>query len=69
MLHGNASGDCKVKPFLVYQSENSRIFSKNNMIKINLHVMWRANKKAWVMKPIKNKWMNEVSGLSEKKHP
>lgn len=34
MLCGNASGDLKLKPLLVYHSENPRVFNKNNMIKI-----------------------------------
>lgn len=48
MLCGNASGDCKIKPLLIYNSENPRVFKKNNIIKSRLNVMWRSNRKAWV---------------------
>lgn len=30
---GNANGDCKIKPLLVYHSENPHVFEKNNIIK------------------------------------
>ena len=43
LLCGNASGDCKIKPLLVYHSENPRVFKTNNVIKSKLNVMWRAN--------------------------
>lgn len=48
LLRGNASGDFKIKPLLVYHSENLRVFKKNNVIKRKLPVMWRANSKVWV---------------------
>jgi hypothetical protein len=36
LLCGNASGNFKVKPLLVYHSENSRAFKKNNVQKTSL---------------------------------
>ena len=48
LLCGNASGDCKIKPLLVYHSENPRVFKVNNVIKSKLSVMWRSNTKAWL---------------------
>ena len=39
LLCGNASGDFKVKPFLIYHSENPRAFKANNVIKGRLPVM------------------------------
>ncbi|XP_060679989.1 tigger transposable element-derived protein 1-like [Hemiscyllium ocellatum] len=48
LLHCNASGDCKIKPLLVYHSESPRVFKKNNVMKSKLNVMWRANMKAWI---------------------
>ncbi|XP_048366890.1 tigger transposable element-derived protein 1-like isoform X1 [Sphaerodactylus townsendi] len=68
LLCGNASGDCKVKPLLVYHSETPRVFSRNNVIKSRLCVMWRANKTARVTGPIFIEWMNEVFGPSVKKY-
>ncbi|XP_064089091.1 tigger transposable element-derived protein 1-like [Macrobrachium nipponense] len=58
----NASGDYKVKPLLVYHSENPRAFKKNNVQKKLLHVMWRSNTKAWVTRILFVEWMNEVFG-------
>ncbi|XP_066444151.1 E3 ubiquitin-protein ligase ZFP91 isoform X1 [Eleutherodactylus coqui] len=68
LLCGNASGDCKVKPLLVYHSEAPRAFSRNKVITSKLCVMWRANRKAWVTRPIFIEWMNEVFGPSVKKY-
>ncbi|XP_068240000.1 uncharacterized protein [Palaemon carinicauda] len=45
----NASGDCKIKPLLVYHSENPRAFKTHKVIKKNLPKIWRANSKAWPM--------------------
>ncbi|XP_064090690.1 tigger transposable element-derived protein 1-like [Macrobrachium nipponense] len=63
----NASGDCKVKPLLVYHSENPRAFKKNNVQKKLLHVMWRSNTKAWVTRILFVEWMNEGFGPEVKK--
>ena len=43
LLCGNASEDFKVKPMLVYHSNNPRVFKKNNFIKSKLPVMWSGN--------------------------
>jgi hypothetical protein len=50
MSCGNASGDFKVKPLLVYHSENPRVFKKNNVIISKLPVTWRVNCKDCVSK-------------------
>ncbi|XP_035210630.1 tigger transposable element-derived protein 1-like [Stegodyphus dumicola] len=54
MFSSNASGDLKIKPLLVYHSENPRIFKKNNVIKSKLPVHWKSNQKALVTQVIFN---------------
>lgn len=46
LLGGNAEGDVKLKPMLVYTAENPRALK--NTHKSTLPVVWRANKSAWV---------------------
>ncbi|UYV71872.1 hypothetical protein LAZ67_9000820 [Cordylochernes scorpioides] len=48
LLCANASGDLKVKPLLVYHSENPRAFKKHKVQKSQLNVLWKSNTKAWV---------------------
>ncbi|XP_064111358.1 tigger transposable element-derived protein 1-like [Macrobrachium nipponense] len=67
-LCANASGDCKIKPLLVYHSENPRAFKAHKIIKEKLHVMWRANPKAWVTRQFFIDWVNLVFGPSVKKY-
>ncbi|GBN50728.1 Tigger transposable element-derived protein 1 [Araneus ventricosus] len=67
-LCANASGDCKIKPLLVYHSENPRAFKSHKILKENLQVMWRANPKAWVTGKLFVQWVNLVFGPSVKKY-
>lgn len=75
LLCANASGDCKIKPLLVYHSDNPRVFKRNNVIKSKLPVMWRANTKAWVTRQFFTEWVHEVFApkvkeyLTEKRLP
>ncbi|XP_019512623.1 PREDICTED: tigger transposable element-derived protein 1-like [Hipposideros armiger] len=64
----NASGDFKVKPLLVYHSENPRAFKKCKVQKSQLNVMWRSNSKAWVTRILFVEWINEVFGPAVKKY-
>ncbi|XP_023237133.1 Fanconi anemia group I protein-like [Centruroides sculpturatus] len=48
LFAANASGDLKIKPLLIYHSENPRVFKKNHIVKSNLSVHWKSNQKAWV---------------------
>ena len=48
LLHGNLSGDFKLKLLLTYHYENPWVFKKNNVLKSKLNVTCRANSKAWV---------------------
>ncbi|GBO46618.1 Tigger transposable element-derived protein 1 [Araneus ventricosus] len=68
-LCANASGDCKIKPLLVYHSENSRAFKSHKILEEKLQVMWRANPKAWVTRQFFVQWVNLVFGPSVKKQP
>ncbi|XP_044308814.1 tigger transposable element-derived protein 1-like [Varanus komodoensis] len=60
LLCGNASGDCKVKPLLVYHSENPRVLRKHGVMKTRLGVMWRVNERAWVTRRLFTEWIHEV---------
>ncbi|XP_036596148.1 tigger transposable element-derived protein 1-like [Trichosurus vulpecula] len=55
LLGSNASGNIKLKPLLVYHSEipkHMRGFSK-----LNLPVIWKSNRKAWVTVDMLNDWI------------
>lgn len=54
LLGGNAAGDFKLKPLLVYHLENPR--SLKGYSKPNLPVIWRSNKKAWATRSIFQEW-------------
>ncbi|XP_068121604.1 tigger transposable element-derived protein 1-like [Hyperolius riggenbachi] len=64
----NANGDCKVKPLLVYHSENPRAFKKCKVQKSQLNVMWRSNSRGWVTPILFVEWINEVFGPAVKKY-
>ncbi|XP_066978517.1 tigger transposable element-derived protein 1-like isoform X3 [Macrobrachium rosenbergii] len=68
LLCGNASGDCKIKPLLVYHSENPCAFKHNNVLKAKLPLMWRANSKAWVTRILFMEWLTEVFAPTVKKY-
>ncbi|GLV33597.1 hypothetical protein CBL_20296, partial [Carabus blaptoides fortunei] len=65
---GNASEDCKLKPLLIYHSENPRAFKKHNVQKTQLPVMWRSSSKAWVTREYFSEWFNVVFGPSVKSY-
>jgi hypothetical protein len=46
LLGGNTSGDYKIKPLMVYHSENPRALTGYS--KEGLPVVWRSNKTAWI---------------------
>ena len=68
LLCANASGDCRIKPLLIYHSTNPRAFKKHNVEKAQLPVMWRANTKAWVTRPLFSEWLSEVFAPSVKEY-
>ncbi|UYV62517.1 hypothetical protein LAZ67_2000925 [Cordylochernes scorpioides] len=55
LLGGNANGDFKFKPFLIYKSENPR--AMKGCSKNLLPVHWRANKKAWMTTSLFKNWV------------
>ncbi|XP_070613955.1 tigger transposable element-derived protein 1-like [Erythrolamprus reginae] len=67
-LCANASGDCKVKPLLVYHSENLRAFKTHKILKERLHVLWRSNARAWVMRQFFVDWVNLAFGPTVKEY-
>ncbi|GFS40886.1 PAN2-PAN3 deadenylation complex catalytic subunit PAN2 [Nephila pilipes] len=67
-LCANAIGDFKIKPLLVYHSENKRAFKAYKVMKEKLQVLWHANSKAWVTSQFFIEWMNIVFGPSMKKY-
>ncbi|XP_045108599.1 tigger transposable element-derived protein 2-like isoform X2 [Portunus trituberculatus] len=66
LLCGNACGNCKIKPLLVYHTENPCVFRKNNVMKSKLNVMWRANIKARVTRQFFTEWIYEEFAPSVK---
>jgi hypothetical protein len=54
LLGGSAAGDFKLKPLLVYHSENPRAFK--GKVRTLLPVIWRSNSKAWVTGTIFQDW-------------
>ncbi|XP_016067757.1 PREDICTED: CENPB DNA-binding domain-containing protein 1 [Miniopterus natalensis] len=54
LLGANAAGDFKLKPLLVYHSENPKALKGYS--KPNLPVIWRSNKKAWATRSIFHEW-------------
>lgn len=54
LLCSNASGDCLIKPLILYKSLNPDILRNKN--KDDLPVFWRANKKACITSTIFTDW-------------
>ena len=59
LMCGNASGDFKVKPLVVYQSDNPGVLNRNNLMKSKFPLMWRANAKSWVTRQFLTDWVHE----------
>ena len=66
LMCGNTIGDFKVKPHLIYHSDNPSVFRWNNVMKSKLPVIWRANAKAWVTGQFFTEWMHVVFAPSVK---
>lgn len=66
LLGANASGDFKLKPLLIYLSENPRPLKGLN--KNQLPVIWRSNKKAWMTKATFEDWFKNHFCTEVKKY-
>ncbi|XP_068246873.1 tigger transposable element-derived protein 1-like [Palaemon carinicauda] len=66
LLGGNAAGDFKLKPLLVYQAENPRPLK--GIWKGQLPVIWMANKKAWVSLAVFEDWFMDHFVLSVERY-
>ncbi|CAH2327285.1 tigger transposable element-derived 1-like [Pelobates cultripes] len=57
LLGGNASGDFRIKPLLVYHSQTPR--AMRGISKSSLPVIWKANRKAWITRDIFTEWFTD----------
>ncbi|XP_042242197.1 tigger transposable element-derived protein 1-like [Homarus americanus] len=60
LLGANVSGDFRLKPMLVYHSENPRVFRQQKVLRGKLGVYWKSNRKAWVTSQLFNEWAIDV---------
>lgn len=54
LLGGNANGDLKLKPLLVYHAKTPR--AMKGVIKSSLPIIWEFNKKSWITRDIFQNW-------------
>ncbi|KAM9036964.1 tigger transposable element-derived protein 1 [Sarcophilus harrisii] len=66
LLGGNAAGDCKLKPLLVYPSENPRALK--GCSKPSLPVIWRSNRNDWVTMSIFQEWFTNFFCPAVERH-
>ena len=64
----NASGDCKIKPMVIYHSENPRIFRRNKVMMSKLLVIWQSNPKSWCTRNFFVEWAYLTFSLQVKQY-
>ena len=57
LLCANASGNYRMKPLMIYHSENPRALK--NQVKSALPVKWKSNKKGWMTGEVFEQWWTE----------
>jgi hypothetical protein len=57
LVDGNANCNKKLKPLLIYRSENPRALK--NVAKSSLPVIWKSHQKAWITIQILHDWFVE----------
>ncbi|XP_063302213.1 tigger transposable element-derived protein 1-like [Pelobates fuscus] len=57
LLGGNASGDFRIKPLLVYHSQTPR--AMRGISKSSMSVIWKANRKAWITRDFFTEWFTD----------
>ncbi|XP_042234804.1 tigger transposable element-derived protein 1-like [Homarus americanus] len=55
LIGGNAEGDLKLKPLLVYRSETPHVL--RGVVRGQLPVVWRSNRKAWLTGSVMHDYM------------
>lgn len=66
LLGGNAKGDFKLKPLLVYHSKTPR--AMKGILKSRLPVIWEFNKKSWITREIFQNWFTTYFCPSVKRY-
>ncbi|KAF0874366.1 TIGD1 protein, partial [Crocuta crocuta] len=64
LLRANAAGDLKLKPLLIYYSENSRALE--NYARSSLPVLYTWKNKAWMITSLFTTWFTDYFNLSVK---
>ena len=71
LFGGNASGDCKLKPLMIYHSQNPRALKGCDKSRLPVH--WKCNKKGWMTSAIFSDYFtrelnDELKAYCEKEH-
>ena len=64
----NAGGHCKIKPMVIYHSENPRIVKRNKVMKSKLPVIWQSNPETWCTRQFFVEWVYVTFGPQVKEY-